>query len=43
MKEFTYTIKDEQEFTQDWQVFLQKRQRNMKVLLQSAKGKKQWM
>ena len=31
------------EFTQDRQVFLQKRQRNMKVPLQSAKGKKQWM
>ena len=36
-------LKTNREFMQDRQVFLQKRQRNMKVLLQSAKGKKQWM
>ena len=36
-------LKMNSEFMQDRQVFLQKRQRNMKVPLQSAKGKKQWM
>lgn len=40
MKEFTYTIKDEQGIHARPASILA---RNMKVPLQSAKGKKQWM
>ena len=43
MKEFTYTIKDEQGIHARPASVLAKRRRNMKVPLQSAKGKKQWM
>ena len=43
MKEFTYTIKDEQGIHARPASILAKEAKNMKVPLQSAKGKKQWM